>query len=209
MSDLNPSDWLKIAAVVPSVVAAWKLPTLWNWVKMRYANAVAAAVMQQLTPQLAEMRADLSLVKYQVFPNGGGSMSDQLNRVLALASSTERTVLVLRDTMRAHQDADVMHVRFEADTEGLMTWASHSLQRWCAKSVDQVLRYGWINCVAHDDREMVREQWNKAISEQRELSLRFRMIDVRGEEFPVEMLARPLRSSGAIQNWVGVIVKTG
>lgn len=211
MLSLSLKDWLevaKFATVIPALVAAWKLPPLWNWCKMRYATAVARAVMEQLSPTLDEMKADIASVRYQVFPNGGGSMSDQLNRVLASTQTTEHTVLVLRDTMRAHQDADVQQIRFEADPGGHLIWASLTMQSWCAKSLDQTTGFGWINCVAHEDREFVREEWNTAIAEGREFNMRFRMLDSAGSPFAVEAQARPLRNSGSAEIWVGVIAKT-
>lgn len=202
-------DWLKLAAALPPAVVAWKLPALWNWLKMRFATAAAAAVMEQLAPVLAQMQEHIGQVRYQVFPNGGGSMSDQLNRVLATSQSTERNVLLLRDTMRAHQDADTSQVRFEADAEGHWTWTSLTLQRWCAKSVEQALGFGWINCVAHEDRERVREEWHAAFTEQREFNLRFALLDATSLPFAVEALAKPLRNGGAATSWVGVITRTG
>lgn len=189
------TSWAKLLALVPGLLAAWKLPAAWGWLKMKLTTAIASALMAQISPELQNIHAKLEQVHHQVFPNGGGSMSDMLTRV-------DRNIAVLQGTMRAHQDADLTQARFEADADGHFTWASHALLRWCNRGIDQVVGFGWINCIAMADRDRVREEWEAALEERREFLMQFRLRDVVGTEFPVEAFAKPIHGQ-----WVGVITR--
>lgn len=201
-------DWLKLSATLPAAAAAYKLPAGYRWMKARLTNAIAGALLSQIIPTLQAMQSEIGEVRKQVFPNGGGSMNDKLTRVLESTARTERHVGVLQGAMRAHQDADLTQARFEADAEGHFTWTSYALLRWCSRSLEQVVGYGWTNCLSFADRERVRDEWEQAIEEQREFNLRFNMRDAAGVEFPVEAFAKPIRhGSPQIEQWVGVITR--
>lgn len=203
------AKWFQFLALLPVIFAAYKLPTGFRWLKMRMTDSLAGAMLSQVMPALQEVKSQLSEVRHQVFPNNGGSMKDVLDRVLSSAERTEHTVCVLQSTMRAHQDADLAQARFEADTEGLFTWVSHAMLRWCNRASEQILGHGWVNCLSPLDRDRVRAEWEQAIAERREFSMRFVMRTVGGEEFPVEAFAKPIRFGplGTPDRWVGVITK--
>lgn len=199
--------WLQVAIALPAMFVAYRIPKVLSWMKTKIATVMAAAVTAQLMPHLTTMQEDIAEVRKQVFPNGGGSMNDKLTKVLQTANRTEHQVTVLHATVRAHQDADLDHARFEADASGLFGWVSHAFLRWCNRGIDQVMGHGWINCVAMADRERVRAEWNDAIEQAREFSSRFRMRAVTGEEFEVEAYAKPIWTPGSEEahRWVGVI----
>lgn len=209
---MQPDDiynWARILALIPALIMAYKIPSLIRWIRMKIAVAIAGAMTSQIMPVLNELQEGLSEVRGQIFPNGGGSMSDKLNKVLEASERTEGSVALLRQAMRAHQDADLSQARFETDDMGRFTWVSHAFLRWCNRSLDQVYGYGWINCIGLDDRDRVRSEWEAAITEGREFSMQFNMRTIEGKEFPVEGFAKPLAPPGsrAPQQWIGVIVK--
>jgi PAS domain-containing protein len=202
--------WGELLLLAPAIIAAWKLPRCLRWVKMKLTTMFASALMAQITPLLADMSRQIDQVHHQVFPNSGGSMNDKVTRVLESAHRTETSVNLLRGTMRAHQDADLTQARFEASSDGRFAWVSHAFLRWCNRGIEQVTGYGWINCIAHADRDRVREEWEAAIREEREFSAHFLMHMVGGEDFQVEAFAKPVRSGppqDETQNWVGVITR--
>lgn len=195
-------DSVTLLAAIPALLAAWKLPPLLRWIKMRLAQAFANAIMVQLQPELDRMARQIEDVRHQVFPNSGSSMADKLNLTLASSTRTEANVNRLQATMRAHQDADLTQARFEADGEGHFVWASYVLMRWCGRSLEQITGYGWVNCIAQPDRDRVRAEWEAAIEESREFLLQFDMRDVDGAAFAVEAFAKPTHGV-----WVGTITR--
>lgn len=199
-------EWLKLVAVFPGLVVAYKLPSGYRWMKARFTQALAGALMSQITPLLQDMQTSIGQVHHQVFPNGGGSLSDKLTKVLATTERTEHSLGLLRSTMRAHQDADLTQARVEINPDGSFAWVSYAMQRWTGRSPQQVTGFGWINSVAHGDRERVRSELQSALREGREFNCRFGVIDTSGGEFPVEAYAKPVRGSeGDPAQWVGVI----
>lgn len=201
--------WLQIALAIPALLALIGIPKAVKWMKTRIATTMATAVMMQLTPLLQGLQQDVAEVRKQVFPNGGGSMNDKLTNVLQTAQRTEHSISVLHATVRAHQDADLSHARFEADAAGLFSWVSDAFLRWCNRGIEQVREHGWLNCVGLGDRDRVRAEWEAAVAERREFHLQFKMRAVTGEEFQVEAFAKPIRGSGSAEaeadRWVGVI----
>lgn len=199
-------EWLKLAALIPGLLAAYKFPAGYRWMKNRITQALAGALMAQITPMLQDMQLSLGQVHHQVFPNGGGSLSDKLTKVLATTERTEHSLGLLRATMRAHQDADLTQARVEIRPDGSFAWASYALQRWTGRSPKQIEGFGWINLVAHADRERVRGEVLSALREGRELNCRFGVIDTNGGEFPVEAYAKPVHGDDdEPQHWVGVL----
>ena len=204
----NIAEWLKLAVAVPAVITAYKLPAMVRWMKSKFSEMLAGAIITQLQPTLQAMTTSIEDVRKQVYPNGGGSMNDRVGQVLGTVMRVEGDVRVLQQTMRAHQDSDTTRALFEACAEGQFSWGSFALQRWCGRALDQIVGYGWINCVAHADRERVRSEWEAAVEERRDFSLRFHLHDLDGREFPVEAFAKPIRGAdGTIQRWAGVINK--
>lgn len=195
-------DSITLVAAIPTVLVAWKLPAFFRWTKMRLAQAFASAIMSQLRPELDKMAAQIGEVHHQVFPNSGSSMADRLNQTLASSTRVETGLNQLQATMRAHQDADLTQARFEADGAGHFLWASYALMRWCGRSLEQVVGYGWINCIAQADRDRVRSEWETAIEESREFLLAFRLRDLTGSEFEVEAFAKPTHGV-----WVGTLTR--
>lgn len=200
---------MELLLLIPGLWGAWKTPSCWRWIKMKLTTAFATAIMAQLEPRLAVMQDTIDEVRHQVFPNSGGSAYDQITRVLESSRRTESHLNLLRGTMRAHQDADLSQARFEADAAGEFVWVSHAFLRWCNRGSEQVVGYGWVNAVAHADRERVRAEFEAAIEERREFTSRFTMHPLGGEDFQVDAFAKPIRcsASGAVEHWVGVITR--
>lgn len=209
MAPTEIRTWLQIVLAVASILSLFGVPKALKWMKTKIATTMAAAMMEQLGPLLQGMQSGIDEVRKQVFPNGGGSMNDKLSDVLRHAQRTEHSVGVLHSTMRAHQDADLGNARFETDTEYGFDWVSHVFLRWCNRAIESVRGRGWYNCIAFADRERVRDEWESCTEEGREFNMRFSLRVVTGEEFPVEVFAKPIRAPGsaAIDRYAGVFIR--
>jgi len=65
---------------------------------------------------------------------------------------------------------------FEPDTKGHFVWVNRKYLRMTGRAPDEVKGSGWINTIAHRDRERVVNAWNKAIEEEREFEEEFMLI---------------------------------
>lgn len=196
-------DWLKLAAAVPPVIAAWKLPVLWNWLKMRFATAAATAVMEQLAPVLATMQRDVESVRYQVFPNGGGSLADSIRRNEDSMRTIARDISLIRDTQAAFADANPELGYFECDATGGNTRVNETYARWLKCGRDELMGWAFLNFVHHDDEAGVREEWELCRRERREYRRRHRMVATDGSIVVVDVRAMPIPPGQEPVSWLG------
>ena len=106
---------------------------------------------------IAALTKQVGLVVTELQPNGGASVRDSLNRIeLRQVLQEQRQKAILSD----------MSVGvFETDNEGEFVWVNRKYLRMTGRAPDEVKGSGWINTVAHRDRERIVTAWNKAIQE--------------------------------------------
>ena len=183
-----------IAKLVGAVVAigssAWG-GYRWLWPRVApYLSAFAA---------LNTLPAAINEIRKEVKPNGGSSMRDELRRY-------GHDVRQLGATMRAYfENSD--DGLFEADSHGRFSYINETLRRWCDRSRSDLFGFGWFSCVADHDRDKVRDEWLEAVAEKREFRQRFAMVSAAGNEFSVDVLARPVPDAvtGDVTVYVGHI----
>lgn len=216
-------DILELALLVGSVASLYFSPRVLRWMfkKLRSAAATFKALMElpAVLPTLGQIQAlntSVSHVLREVLPNGGSSMRDTINHMARVQQeqniglrALERALLLQTGVMRAHYDADGVYARFETDGLGRNTWVNRAYLRWVGRSIEQVLGYGWVNSIGLDDREHVREEWERAISERREFSMRYKLRDIHGHEFAVDCVAVPVAGEDPHlpERWVGHLVR--
>ena len=117
---------------------------------------------------IGALSAQVELVITELRPNGGASIRDSLNRIeLRQVLQEQRQKAILSD----------MSVGvFETNNEGEFVWVNRKYLRMTGRAPDEVKGSGWINTIAHRDRERVVMAWNKAIEEEREFEEEFLMI---------------------------------
>lgn len=153
--------------------------------------------------KLGEVDEKLTKVLKEVLPNGGTSLRDSINR-------TETAVTVLINTTRAQWDAMGMFAIFEADADGEYKYVNNEFQRWVNHTEGEMLGYGWVNCLAAQDRDRVRAEWESCLEDVRVFFLEFRLRRADGVEFPVICTASPVTeyAGGPVMKWVGVVRRT-
>lgn len=90
-----------------------------------------------------QLHADIKLIRDQVYPNGGSSLRDVVNRI-------EVQQLVDGELRRAYQQ----HVNvpfWEADPEGRILWCNGAFAKLLGVSTEDLKDYGWLSMVANDD----------------------------------------------------------
>jgi len=110
----------------------------------------------------------LDFIVSELHPNGGASVRDSLNRIELRQVLQERRQKAILSDMSVGV--------FETDNEGEFVWVNRKYLRMTGRAPDEVKGSGWINTIAHRDRERVVLAWNKAIEEEREFEEEFLMI---------------------------------
>lgn len=209
-------DVLELALLAGSVASLYFTPKVARWMIAKAKNFVAVlqalSELPQVLPSLGRLTALDSSVKHvlrEVLPNGGSSMRDTVNKIASTQEDIKRSLALQNGVMRAHYDADGVYARFETDGIGRNTWVNRTYMTWVNRSIDQVIGYGWINCIAPAYREHVRDEWELAISERREFAMRYKLRDAHGHEFEVDCVAVPVAGDDPHipERWVGHIVR--
>lgn len=107
--------------------------------------------------------------------------------------------------VRARGDIDISTAQFETDATGQNIEVNLTYARWLGVGKGELLRWGWINFVHPDDRIRVRKEWDSCRTEHRTYSIRFRMLDVGGEVFTVDVLATHIPEDPPAKKWLGVM----
>lgn len=117
---------------------------------------------------IAALTKSVNFVVTELQPNGGASIRDSLNRIeLRQVLQEQRQKAIL---------SDMSIGVFETDSEGNFKWVNRKYLRMTGRAPDEVKGSGWINTIAHRDRERIVLAWNKAVEEKREFEEKFVMI---------------------------------
>jgi len=133
--------------------------------------------------EIPQIKDTVTTIQKQVFPNGGGSVVDGLNRV-------ERRIVTLEEKQNLFLMDNHMGV-FETDTAGRWISVNRTLCRMLLCTEKELLGRGWMNFMSGD---MI-ERYNHAIANEIEFKMVAKMKSVTNAEVNVSIIANPLRSN--------------
>ena len=200
-----------ILAVSGAAAVLWKGRTLLRWLRdcwyklttpkaMRQQIELLTAqqkasmeVMQGLTNMVQEVRSSVAEVVKELKPNGGSSLRDAVNLIVA--------------KQRARDNTTEQYGVFETDKNGGCTHCNLQYLRMTGRTQEEVIGNGWVNCIYPEDRAYVREQWAEAVQDNRDFEMQYRMVNADGEPFEVigravvmkDQLGRAIGYYGTIQ----------
>lgn len=183
----------------------WWLPYWRGWRETRQARAAMPRMLLELSQAFTAHRA---FVDHELRPNNSSSIRDAIDRIERMGCETGTRVNMVVGMIRHQADANRTEATFESDSEGLCLWVNATYLRWTGSHQELVIGWGWINTIAHNDRERLRDEWEAAIDERRAFSSTYRMLDANGAPFTVECKANPIRDAhGDVVKWMGNIVR--
>jgi PAS domain-containing protein len=202
-----------VIAVGAAVGGGWRyvvMPARARW------RARGARIREFRTTMLEGARAmgavekDMALVKKELFPNGGGSLRDTLDHVVASVHELRRTNAASSDFVRALAcEAGVVILQFDSD--GQLIWATERWYKLTGLTIDQAGGTGWVNALYIDDRERIDDRWKDAVANQRAFidSFRFQHVHT-GAVVAVRVEALPTVSGDAARpiGWVATMTVT-
>lgn len=128
--------------------------------------------------------ARFAAIEHELKPNSGSSLRDSINRI-------ETGVRVTSAIVRAFQDSQEQGM-FEAGADGRLLWANQTLLRWARRAGKELQGWGWTDTIAADQREHIRDNWERCVAERREFRQRYTMITSDDCMFDVDAFARPV-----------------
>lgn len=206
-------EGLKTAGIVLGFFGAlltfthtWWLP----WARRQREAARARAEMPAaLATLIADFQAHREFVDHELKPNNSSSLRDAIDRTERLSHETNNRVTVAIGMIRHASDANRVEATFETDARGVTVWVNATYLRWTGLQLVEAIGWGWINAVAHNDRERVRDEWELAVAEQRAFTAAYRLFDADGQPIPVEVKAHPIRDAqGHVVKWMGNVTRT-
>jgi PAS domain S-box-containing protein len=148
--------------------------------------------------KLEAITEEIARVNHELHRNSGLSIRDAVDRIEKLVSRGEERQKILMGLNP--------FVVFESDVEGQYTFVNKTFLRWTGREYHDVLGSGWFNCIFPEDRDKVREEWERAVEEKRTFEMRFRYQDRAGNGFSVFCRASPMfnEHEGRMFGYVGV-----
>lgn len=141
------------------------------------------------------LETKIDILISQVLPNGGKSLHDSINRL-------EKSILNIDNRYSIMPNIPPM---FEANEEGLCTWASKTYLDLVEKTMEDLRGWGWLSHIHTDDVEKVSNAWEKAVSGKKPYSLRSKYISTSGKIYEITCRSSPTYLNKDIVGWAGVL----
>lgn len=93
----------------------------------------------------------------------------------------------------------------ETNAKGELTNANKHYLQFVDKSLEEVVRNGWLNCVVEADRDRVWKTWLQAVDQERDYESEFSMIIKGGDDVSVRCIVTTVSNNKHILGYLGVI----
>lgn len=177
-------EWIGIAsATAASIAGLWAMvfkPLYHGFVKLK----TSVEVLQKINEQFS--------------PNGGSTLRDAINRIEARQ--------VIQEQRHKMLSMDAPFAIFETDANGNYIDVNRTYCRWVGRSLSELQGNGWINCIAPVWQETVMQSWNTALQQQREFTMKYKLVDTDDTLINVFATAFPLYDTKRnLVGWVGIM----
>lgn len=126
----------------------------------------------------------LRLIAQQLFPNGGSSAIDSLNRIEgALINVMQKQHVYLLE-----HDLGI----FETNTEGKCISVNKTYCRITGRTESECTGTGWVHIIHPEDRSKVIDEWNLCVNGVRDFKMHYRMQTPKGKAIHVYCSAHPM-----------------
>lgn len=156
----------------------------------------------KISKEHAALNSKLDILIKEFKPNGGTSLKDQINRLEVAVSISESQRMLLLNS--------VPNGIWTSDVNGRYTWVNDYMRKATSANSSDFLGDNWENLIYPEDRQKVAEEWDRAIKQQRDFNLHYRMYNLKtNSAIEVHGVATPARNfDGKIIGWNGVVYFT-
>lgn len=137
-----------------------------------------------ITSKVDTLYSDFDALKAEFKPNHGSSLRDAIDRIdRRLHFLDQQTRVLLADDTRPI---------FISDSKGEYIWCNKAYLHLTGRTMEDVLGYGWKNCIPNNERANVIAEWQAALSEKRDFRLRYSFERPNGELVAIECQANTI-----------------
>jgi PAS domain S-box-containing protein len=149
--------------------------------------------------QIPKINNQISEISKELSTNGGMSIKDSVNRI-------DKNMHYLEQRQKAILTSSKQICYFETDSRGNVTTVNRLYQRLTNRTIEELLGYGWLNTIEESDREEVRSEWNRCISNIEEFHDIFYIQNTDGIKYRVRIEAFPIKSKDdSLLGYVGFL----
>lgn len=132
---------------------------------------------------IMELKDKIDAIYMELKPNHGTSIKDAISRI-------EMRQLTFEQKIKAVQ-MDYEHGVFETNAHGECIYVNRTYTHITGRGLEECKGNGWVLGIHPEDRDMVVEEWEKAVRQKREFSLEYRFLND-GVTIPVKVSAFPI-----------------
>ena len=132
-------------------------------------NAIAAQQRAEMIHGLSQLRGvieTVNIIKKQVMPNGGGSITDSLKRIEKKFDEVDAKFDSIEENNRIFYNMQGISF-WISDANGETTYVSPNLCKMIERSESELLGNQWISCLIKNDEHRISSEWKRSIAEQR------------------------------------------
>ena len=177
-------------------LARWR-DAFWGALTAPWSNGPKSTAALEEFRAKATARMDAILAELR--PNGGGSLRDAISRI-----ETQNAVALGRIDLVMIAMGDQV-AGYETDAAGLCVWTSPAYCALVGRAAHELLGWGWIVGLHHDDADHVRDGWRSSVEDRRTFEQRFRMVRPDGLVVPVISRATPILAGARLVGWSGLV----
>ena len=134
-----------------------------------------------ITKDIEDLKVITKKISEQFERNGGKSFKDQMDKL----EQTSLTILQRQRWILDNRDEPI----FETDSEGNFTWANDSLIRLTDRLFKDLENNNWINALCEKSRNEINENWQDAITNERNFEHNVIIIDGKNRAFSAKCVA--------------------
>jgi len=149
--------------------------------------------------QIPAINSRISDISKELSTNGGLSIKDSVNRI-------DKNMYYLEQRQKAILTSSKQICYFETDNHGNLTTVNRLYQRLTNRTIEELMGYGWLNIIEESDREKVRTEWNRCITNIEEFHDIFYIQNTDGIKCRVRIEAFPIKSKdNGLLGYVGFL----
>lgn len=152
--------------------------------------------------QLELLAAGISDIKNEFKPNGGGSQTDKLDKLLEMAEFQKS---FFHATLETHNTAV-----FRTDESGGIVWVNRTFCRLMGVTPAEVMQFGWVNIIDDEHEEGYRDKvvtmWLHAVKNKREFNETIYYKATNGKRFAAHAVAFVISANYGMFGHFGEIV---
>lgn len=193
--------------IVGTALIVWYRKTIKKW-KDGF-NDITAGLKKipTLESRMDKLKDDIGVIRHQVLPNGGSSISDAVARTEVALSETRAQISLLSATILAENDSDDAVGRFYCDPDGGNTYVNQRYARWLKVGKPELMGWNFLNFTHPEDVKQVQNLWNECRKHSRQYRNVHRMVASDGEVIRVKVTATPVPENSEVLRWVGTMWK--